>query len=782
MRNIIAALQGVPGTALSPLSRALARSPEKRSRKTLFCGFLLVLLTLIFSACSKDNSGPQTLPPPAAPPVVDISGVWAGTWSGTDPVAGQVSGNWVAEVAQTKSGITGSGTLSGGDVDCMDGSAEGSLGANNVVSGTLTRTPCQQNEWTMTALNLLTRSTSGVWTQPGSGAYGKFAGIQIAKPGGPRIAFLNPPGGSPGAIVTIVGTGFGATAADNALDFNATPVADFLASGPTPSTTLVARVPYGATTGPAYMTTSAGTAISPRSFDMNVTFPGSVVSNTISVGSSPGGVAIGPDGRKAYVANKGSGTVSMINTATNYVFTPTRVDPSVIVPVQGIVVSPDGRRVYVAGGSYGVKVLDAANLTVLDTLSVNAGGGAQVNPQGLALSPDGRLLYVSENQAGGAVTVLDVATKTPIASLPPDPGATPLGIAPSPDGTLAYIAVSGPNEIKVFNPFTNSVLDAIPVGSRPVGIAVTPNGGKVYVANELGNSVTVYDTATGQTTTKPVDIAPEGIAISPDGLRVFIANKGSNTVSVMSTTGDQVVDTITVGSGPVGLAMSPDGKRAYVTNSGGGTVSELGGPLTLTITKGGTGIGTVTASPEGITCGANCQARYSYGTVVTLSATADGGSYFSGWSGDCSSGTVTMTANKTCTATFTGYPSGGSGGGSGGGGGYYYYGCFIATAAYGSSVDPHVMVLTDFHRKYFTTSRAGRALTEFYQKYAPPMADYISRHEYARLAVRTALTPAVYAIQYPAASLFVIVAILGVSGVARRRWTDRGNRSSLHNT
>jgi YVTN family beta-propeller protein len=313
---------------------------------------------------------------------------------------------------------------------------------------------------------------------------------------------------------------------------------------------------------------------------------------------------------------------------------------------------------------------------------------------------------------------------------------------------------------------------------------VTPNGGKVYVSNELGNSVTVYDTGTGQTTTKPVGFAPEGIAISPDGLRVFIANKGSNTVSVMSTTGDQVVDTINVGSGgPVGIAMSPDGKRAYVTNSAGSTVNELGGPLTLTITKVGTGIGTVTSSPEGIACGANCQARYSSGTVVTLTATADGGSYFSGWSGDCSYGTVTMTANRTCTATFTGYPSGGgggSGGGSGGGGGYYYYGCFIATAAYGSSVDPHVMVLTDFHKKYFTTSRAGRALTEFYQKYAPPMADYISRHEYVRMAVRAALTPAVYAIQYPVASLFMIVAILGGSRVARRRWADRRNRSSLH--
>jgi hypothetical protein len=79
--------------------------------------------------------------------------------------------------------------------------------------------------------------------------------------------------------------------------------------------------------------------------------------------------------------------------------------------------------------------------------------------------------------------------------------------------------------------------------------------------------------------------------------------------------------------------------------------------LTLTISKAGTGTGTVTGKGSGIKCGAVCSSNIDAGKVINLSAKPAKDSIFAGWSGhaDCSDGTVTLDAAKTCTATFTTY-------------------------------------------------------------------------------------------------------------------------------
>jgi subtilisin family serine protease len=79
----------------------------------------------------------------------------------------------------------------------------------------------------------------------------------------------------------------------------------------------------------------------------------------------------------------------------------------------------------------------------------------------------------------------------------------------------------------------------------------------------------------------------------------------------------------------------------------------------LTVTKSGSGSGTVTSDPAGINCGGDCSESYVDETVVQLTATQAVGSTFAGWSGhsDCSDGWVTMDAAKTCTATFNSLPT-----------------------------------------------------------------------------------------------------------------------------
>ena len=86
-----------------------------------------------------------------------------------------------------------------------------------------------------------------------------------------------------------------------------------------------------------------------------------------------------------------------------------------------------------------------------------------------------------------------------------------------------------------------------------------------------------------------------------------------------------------------------------------------------------------------------------------------------------------------------GSSGGGNGGGSGGGGG----GCFIATAAYGSPMEPHVEVLREFRDRFLLTNSLGSAFADIYATYSPPLADFIARHEILRLAVKWGLLPLV---------------------------------------
>lgn len=86
------------------------------------------------------------------------------------------------------------------------------------------------------------------------------------------------------------------------------------------------------------------------------------------------------------------------------------------------------------------------------------------------------------------------------------------------------------------------------------------------------------------------------------------------------------------------------------------TATMTEGSNVLAVTKAGTGNGLVVSDPAGIDCGLTCAINYAINEVVTLTATADNGSTFNGWSGACSGladCSITMDSLKYVTATFT---------------------------------------------------------------------------------------------------------------------------------
>jgi hypothetical protein len=100
--------------------------------------------------------------------------------------------------------------------------------------------------------------------------------------------------------------------------------------------------------------------------------------------------------------------------------------------------------------------------------------------------------------------------------------------------------------------------------------------------------------------------------------------------------------------------------------------------------------------------------------------------------------------------------------------------CFIATAAYGSPLEPHVTVLREFRDRYLQRTAFGRAFIRYYYRHSPPIAAVIAEHDWLRLIVRMLLTPLVLAIAFPlraltlAALMAAVLLAMNRTGQSRR--------------
>ncbi|WP_405692562.1 IPT/TIG domain-containing protein [Streptomyces sp. NBC_00057] len=300
----------------------------------------------------------------------------------------------------------------------------------------------------------------------------------------------------------------------------------------------------------------------------------------IPVGGNPLGVALTPGGTRAYVANRSSNTVSVIDTATNTVTAtiPTGAGPTLVA------IAPDGAHVY-------VSVADAALLSVIDTAtntvtaSVAVGAGAT----GVSVTPDGARVYVA-NQNASTVSVIDTATNTVIATIAVGNG--PTGVTVTPDGAHVYVGNLASNTISVIDTATNTVTTTISGLNGPAVVGITPDGAHGYVSNNGSDTVTVVDLATNAITGSiVVGDQPRFVTISQNGAHVYVANYGSNTVSVIATATNTLAGNLRVGAGPTGVAVTPDDSRLYVTNTDAGTLSVI--PLTLIPNEGSTAGGTI---------------------------------------------------------------------------------------------------------------------------------------------------------------------------------------------
>jgi YVTN family beta-propeller protein len=309
----------------------------------------------------------------------------------------------------------------------------------------------------------------------------------------------------------------------------------------------------------AYVAEAGPTSTSVIPLNVSTNAPGS----PISVGSNPSAVAITPDAKTAYVANRDSNNVTPIDVATSTAGTPIAVGSA---PV-AIAVTPDGKTVYVVNqGSNNVTPIDVATNAPGAPIPVGS------SPEGIAISPNGQRAYVTnEGPSSSSVTPIVTATNTAQPPIALDPSSAPTAIAITPDDKTAYVVETAVNEVVPIDVGTKMLGTRIPTGNFPLGIAITPDGKTAYVANFIapGGStpptVTVIDIATNSVratiSVGTADNSPQAIAVTPDDKTAYVvasANPGEPNVFPIDVATDTVGSGITVGTSPVAIAITPD--------------------------------------------------------------------------------------------------------------------------------------------------------------------------------------------------------------------------------
>jgi DNA-binding beta-propeller fold protein YncE len=237
--------------------------------------------------------------------------------------------------------------------------------------------------------------------------------------------------------------------------------------------------------------------------------------DSFTVGSSPGAVAVTPDGTKAVVNNLSD--VSIVDLVTRAV-TPLE-PPCGSDTLYDIAITPDGSRA--------ITTMFQANCITNSVAKIALGNASM------------------ENQF----------------SIPAQLSA---GIAVTPDGTSALVALGilGTKVSRVA--LADGAITDIPNTSSSFGIAITPDGTEALIASGDGDTIKRVSLASNSVTGS-FDYAsnqdPHNIAITPDGTRAVVV--GSFDVGVLSLSSGTVVKTFSGGGRSV--AISPDGKRALVT-------------------------------------------------------------------------------------------------------------------------------------------------------------------------------------------------------------------------
>jgi DNA-binding beta-propeller fold protein YncE len=411
--------------------------------------------------------------------------------------------------------------------------------------------------------------------------------------------------------------------------------------------------------------------------------------------SDPSGTAIDIAAGKIYWVDQANNTVSFANLDGSGGGDLKTIGATVNDP-QGAAIDPDAGRLYWANDSV-TEPISFANLDGSGGGDLTVTGATVNEPSGLAIDPDNGKVYWAnfgnntisfanlDNSGGGGQLNITGATAVGPAGVAIDAAA----------GKIYWTNLNG-QTISFANLNGTGGGGQLSTGSAtirfPWGLAIDRAAGKLYWANRDGGGIgfaKLDGSGGGKLNVAPLTLAVSGfpsLLEVPTNIAAPAVSGGSAQGSTLACSrGAWAADLLdsnlyqrprsfayswTLNGSPVAGAVSnsvtataPGSYVCQVTaaNQAGSTQNSSAAHVvaadthTLTVTRNGTGSGTVSATPGGIACGSVCSASYPSTTTVALMATPATGSKFAGWAGACPAAgacRVAMTTDRAISATF----------------------------------------------------------------------------------------------------------------------------------
>lgn len=208
------------------------------------------------------------------------------------------------------------------------------------------------------------------------------------------------------------------------------------------------------------------------------------VARTISLGEfkRPHGIRVSHDSKTVWVTCEASQAVVGIDAASGRVVETYRTGQETS---HMLVPSKDEQKLYVANiGSGSVTIIDRKTGQV-KSLHSDAGS------EGIDISPDGKFVWIA-NRAANTISILDTASDTIVATVKAG-GETPIRIKFTPDGQYALVSNARSGTVSIFDAGRREEIGKIETGAALVGILIVPGSTRAIVANTQSNQLTLID-------------------------------------------------------------------------------------------------------------------------------------------------------------------------------------------------------------------------------------------------------------------------------------------------